>query len=71
MPDIGDMKEFYKDTPKPIIALQSNDYIELSEHENCVESCVQLAEKNEIKDILYQGERDFGYYKRFMIIGTW
>ena len=29
------------------------------------------AEKNEIKDIRYQGERDFGYYKRFMVIGTW
>jgi len=71
MSDISVMKEYYKNTPKPFLALQSNDYIELKEHENCVESCTQLAEKNEIKDILYQGERDFGYYKRFMIIGTW
>jgi len=71
MPDISEMKEYYKDTPKPILALQSNDYVELAEHENCVNSYSELAEKNEIKDIKFQGERDFGYYKRFMVIGTW
>ena len=71
MPDISEMKEYYKGTPKPILALQSNNYVELEEHENCVNSYSELAEKNEIKDIRYQGERDFGYYKRFMVIGTW
>ena len=65
------MKEYYKDTPKPVLALQSNDYTNLKEHENCVENYTELAQKNEIKNILYQGEKDFGYYKRFMIIGTW
>ena len=71
MPDIATMKEYYKDTPKPVLALQSNDYTNLKEHENCVENYTELAQKNEIKNILYQGEKDFGYYKRFMIIGTW
>ena len=71
MPDIGEMKEYYKDTPKPIYVLQSNDYIDLAEHENCVESAEELAEKNGITDIMYKGERDFGYYTRFMVVGRW
>ena len=71
MPDIGIMKEYYKETPKPILAIQSNDYDELKEHTNCVSSYNELAEKNEIVDIKYSGERDFGLYKRFMVIGTW
>ena len=71
MPDIATMKEYYKDTPNPVLALQSNDYTNLKEHENCVESYTELAQKNEIKNIMYQGEKDFGYYKRFMVIGTW
>ena len=71
MPDIGEMKEYYKDTPKPIYVLQSNDYIDLPEHENCVESTNELAEKNGISDIMYKGEKDFGYYKRFMVVGRW
>ena len=71
MPDIGEMKEYYKDTPKPIYVLQSNDYIDLPEHEYCVESADELAEKNGISDIMYKGEKDFGYYKRFMVVGRW
>ena len=71
MPDNATMKEYYKDTPKPILALQSNDYVDLREHENCVESYSELAQKNEIENVMYQGERDFGFYKRFMVIGTW
>ena len=50
---------------------RSNDYDELKEHTNCVSSYNELAEKNEIVDIKYSGERDFGLYKRFMVIGTW
>ena len=61
--------ENYYDKNNPIIS--DNDYDELKEHENCVSSYNELAEKNEIVDIKYQGERDFGYYKRFMVIGTW
>ena len=71
MPDIGEMKEYYKDTPKPIYVLQSNDYIDLPEHENCVESADELAEKNGITDIMFKGEKDFGYYTRFMVVGRW
>ena len=71
MPDISEMKEYYKETPKPIFVLQSNDYVDLPEHQNCVESSSELAEKNQITDIMYQGEKDFGNYKRFMVIGRW
>ena len=55
----------------PFVCLQSNDYIDLTDHINCVKDVEELTEKNQIKNIWYKGEKDFGNYKRFMVIGQW
>jgi len=53
-----------------IVVLQSNDYREISEHINCVDSPEQLADQYGVKKIYYSGELEFEKYTRFMIIGT-
>ena len=55
----------------PFVCLQSNDYIDLPEHTNCVKNVEELIEKNKLKKIWFKGEKDFGKYKRFMVIGQW
>lgn len=55
-----------KDT---IVALQSNNYRQVNEHINCVDSADQLAEQYKIDDIYYTGEIEFEKYIRFMVIG--
>ena len=55
----------------PFVCLQSNDYIDLPDHINCVKNVEELIEKNQLKKIWYKGEKDFGNYKRFMVIGQW
>ena len=71
MDDIVEMKEYYKETPKPVLVLQSNNYYEIEDHINCVDNAEELAFKNEIVNIQVASEKDFGYYKRFLVIGTW
>ena len=71
MEDIVEMKEYYKETPKPVLVLQSNNYYEIEDHINCVDNAEELAYKNEVINIQVAAEKDFGYYKRFLVIGTW
>ncbi len=54
----------------PLYALQSNNYTSIKEHINCVNSTKELKEQYNINQIVYEDERDMGYYKRFMIIGS-
>lgn len=54
-----------------LVVLQSNNYKEISQHINCVESVEDFANQyvSKLRNIkLY--EKDFGKYKRFMVIGT-
>ena len=68
MPDFTNQFSF---KGNPFVCLQSNDYIDLTDHINCVKDVEELTEKNQIKNIWYKGEKDFGNYKRFMVIGQW
>lgn len=68
MKDISCMKQFYKGNP--YIALQSNNFYE-HDHVNCVDSEVELRNKNEIKVTSYMGKKKMEKYDRFMVIGTW
>ena len=69
MDDFWPYRQWYKGNP--FVCLQSNNYLELPEHINCVESVDELIEKNKLKKIWFKGERDFKTYKRFMVIGQW
>lgn len=66
--------EHMKDIPAvhgPLYAIQSNDYVSVPDHINCVKSTKQLASQNNITEILYQGTRNMGHYNRFMVIGSY
>lgn len=52
-----------------VVVLQSNDYREVEEHINCVDSPEQLADQYRVKEVLYSGELEFEKYTRFMVIG--
>lgn len=54
---------------KTYVALQSNDYIGIEGHVNCVKSATELAEQYEVKEIYYQGSMVFDKYTRYMVIG--
>lgn len=51
------------------IALQSNNYREVEEHVNCVDSPEELADQYNLIDIYYMGSMEFEKYTRFMVIG--
>ena len=54
---------------KSLMCIQSNNYREIEEHVNCVDSADELAEMYRINKIYYTGQLDMGNYTRFMAIG--
>ena len=64
--------EHMKDIPAvygPTYALQSNDYVSVGDHINCVKSHKQLAANNNLTNILFKGSSKMPNYTRFMVIG--
>ena len=64
--------EHMRDIPAvygPMYALQSNNYTNIPEHINCVNSPRELSEKNNISEVLFGSHLNMGHYKRFMTIG--
>lgn len=55
--------------PGPMYALTSNNYSSLKEHVNTIGHYEDLAVKNKIDDILYEGELKFENYDRYCTIG--
>lgn len=55
---------------KGIVVLQSNNYTEVEEHINCVDSADELVEFHlpEECEVLYKGEKQFDKYTRYMVI---
>jgi len=51
--------------------LQSNNYREITQHINCVDTVEDFANQyvSKLRNIKFY-EKDFSKYKRFMIIGT-
>jgi hypothetical protein len=61
---------WYVGVPKDkIIILQSNNFIEPSEHINCVHSMDEFIDMYKMKKILFQGEKKLEKYTRYMLIG--
>ena len=69
MEDISKMKKYYKN--KPLLVLQSNDYSEIDDHINCVQSSNELKSKNEINISYYAQALQLEKYTRYMVIGQW
>lgn len=64
--------EHMRDIPAvygPMYALQSNNYTNIPDHINCVNSPRELSEKNNISEVLFGSHLNMGHYKRFMTIG--
>ena len=55
--------------PGSYVALQSNNYREIEDHTNCVDSALELADQYGVKDIIFEGDLEFEKYTRFMVIG--
>ena len=51
------------------VAIQTNDFHEITEHINTVNDLTELQEKYKMKEIYYVGVRDCDRYNRFMLIG--
>lgn len=62
--------EWFKKVPDgTIVAIQTNDYHEITEHINTVNSLTELKQKYIMSEIYYIGVTDCQRYNRFMIIG--
>ena len=57
--------------PHTLVVLQSNNYSEIGEHINCVDTVENFANQyvSKLRNIKFY-EKDFLKYKRFMVIGT-
>jgi hypothetical protein len=54
---------------KTYVILQSNNYTEIEEHINCVNSPDELARQYNVSRLYYMGELKFQNYTRYMVIG--
>lgn len=53
----------------PLYALQSNNYVDIPEHSNCVKSAKELAGKWDINETAHKDKLNMGSYTRFLVIG--
>jgi hypothetical protein len=61
---------WFESVPKGCtVAIQTNDFHEITEHINTVKDLTELREKYIMSEIYYIGVRDCDRYNRFMIIG--
>jgi hypothetical protein len=61
---------WYKSIPQgTIVALQTNDYFEITEHVNCMNSLDEFAFNTPMSRVIYEGELALPKYNRFMRIG--
>jgi hypothetical protein len=61
--------KFKEYSPSPIVAIQSNNLLDIPEHINSVHSIDHMKKKFPMSEILYEGEIQLTGYKRFMLIG--
>ena len=52
------------------LVLQSNDYVAVAEHVNCVADLATFRAQAPMRDVRFAGERRMRRYVRFMLIGT-
>lgn len=54
---------------KGYVALQSNDYTDIEDHLNCVNSSEELSEQYNMSKVWYESTKEFYDYNRFTVIG--
>lgn len=52
-----------------LVALQSNNYRSGKGHINCIDSCIELINQANFKEVIYSGNMVFNEYTRYMVIG--
>ena len=52
-----------------LVALQSNNYFEIDDHVNCVNSLDEFKQRAPLSNIIYKGELELEKYTRYMLIG--
>ena len=55
--------------PGKLVALQSNNYFEIKDHINCVNSLDEFKQQAPLNNIIYEGELELEKYTRYMVIG--
>ena len=55
--------------PVKLVALQSNNYFEIKDHINCVNSLDEFKQQAPLNNIIYEGELELEKYTRYMLIG--
>jgi hypothetical protein len=61
--------QWLKNVPKKsLVVIQSNDYRDLEEHVNCVDTLQELEQKSNLK-IMFSDKLTLQKYNRFMVIG--
>ena len=73
--DMSMMKECYESPERTLLVLQSNNKTNEPDHVNCVTSCQELIEKNELKEVFGDWKRindgTPDKYIRYMVMGKW
>lgn len=66
-----DFNRWYGRIPNDtLVVLQSNNFREIEDHVDCVDSCDELAKKANFTETIYKGELPCIKYTRFMVIGV-
>ena len=67
---IENFDEWYSKIPAgQLICLQSNNYVAIEEHVNCVSSVEEFASKAPMDTLYYSGSLEMPKYTRYMLIG--
>ena len=67
---ILDFANWYDKIPKgKLVVLQSNDFIDVDEHVNCVKDSLHFEQMAPLSKVLFTGELDIEKYTRYMRIG--
>jgi len=78
MPDMKSMRDYYFDPDRTLLVLQSNNKTDEDDHINCVDSEIELAEKNGIgflnggfRTMKSKEGKKLNYWNRYMAMGKW
>lgn len=67
---IKDFNNWYNNIPaNTIVIIQNNNFFEITDHVNCVNTLEEFSQQVPVKTCLYLGELELPKYKRFMKIG--
>lgn len=67
---LADFAAWYRRIPPgQLVALQSNDYVAIAEHVNCVANLDAFRAQAPLSEVLFAGARAHKKYTRFMLVG--